>query len=332
MADLLLYSADELDDLARTRLRGATRLGGTARATWAQARRLCAVLGAADPEGPGVEKLVRGRLTRLRTMAKDLDRALRTPPAAGPQLRTLQERLRRWGLSTDVVEARAELTERLQQSGTRDGQARAPELARRIRVLVPTRMALPLVCPADLPQLFRHPAVLTDWLPVVSAVRPAMAALEAAELLSAKTWAAATSDRSNDPWVAPEADRHGVAKDMRIQFAIGPGVSSRGRAGVVRLDSWGETVPAPRHTSWTAFGYDAPRARAPQAVLVVVPADNQQVLDLAQVRGAVLQARSLARVRSLTGAIPETLAAALPLGVVEAVGDTTAARLVEGGV
>jgi hypothetical protein len=332
IADLLLYSADELDELARTRLRGASRVGGNARGVWAQARRLCAVLGAADPEGPGVEKLVRERLTRLRTMAKDLDRMLGTPPAAGPQQRTLQERLWRWGLPAGAAEAKAELAARLADAGTRDGQARAPELARRIRVLVPTRVALPLVCPAQLPQLFKHPAVLTDWLPVLAAVRPQMAVLEAAQLLTEKTWAAATSDRSNDPWVSPAADSAGVATDMRIQFAIGPGVSSRGRAGVVRLDSWGETVPAPRHTTWTAFGYDAPRARAPQAVLVVVPADNQQVLDLAQVRGAVLQARRLARVRSLSGAIPESLAAALPLGVVEAVGETTAVRLVEEGV
>lgn len=332
VADLLLYSADELDDIARERLGGALRLGGTARATRAQARRLCDVLGAPTPERVGVEKVLRRRLTRLRAMAKDLGRALASPPSAAPQRRALQERLRRWGLPQEPALARPELAERVRQAGSGDEQAGPAELARRIRLLVPTRATLPLICPATLPTLFTHPNVLTDWLPVVAAVRPRMADLEAAELLTTGRWVAATSDRRNDPWVSPAPDRHGVSTDLQLSVAVGPAVTSGGRAGVVRLDAWGETVPAPRHTSWTAFGYDAPRARAPQAVLVVVPADTERKLDLAQVRGAALQARRLARVRSLTGATPETLATGLPLGVVEAVGETTATRLVEGGI
>jgi hypothetical protein len=49
----------------------------------------------------------------------------------------------------------------------------------------------------------------------------------------------------------------------------------------------------------------------------VVPADTDSKLDVEQTRGAVLQARTLARVRSLTEGSPEAVAIGVPLGVVE---------------
>ncbi|MBA2550927.1 MAG: hypothetical protein H0V13_07735 [Nocardioidaceae bacterium] len=325
LADTLMYSADALDDLARSRLDHAGRLGGTAHETLAQVTRLASLLGARTPEGALAEQQLRSRLGRLRAMAKDLAQDLASPPPPGPKRRRLIERTRRWGLPVDIASARVELAQR-RKIGTGDAKAPAEEVARRIRQLVPTLAPLPLVCPRTLPQVFGHREVLTDWLPVMAAVRPPMAKLEAAALLSDQQWASATSDRRDDPWAAPEPDRHGVSTDQHLTVVVGPGLGTRpGRpVGVVPLDAWGETVPAPRHTSWTAFGYDAPRARAPQAVLVVVPADTESPLDLAQVRGAVLKARQLARVRSSTGQTPDGVLVGLPLGVVEAVGDAAA--------
>ncbi|MBA3800212.1 MAG: hypothetical protein H0X18_14185 [Geodermatophilaceae bacterium] len=332
LADTLMFSPAELDDVARQRLGGARHVDGDGHSKLAAVRRLCAALGVRSPEGKLAHDALRARLTRLRLMAKDLAEVLSSPPPPGPRRRALEERLRRWGLPEKVAEAEAELAER-RKLGTGDATAPADELANRIRTLLPTRIPLPLVCPAVLPDVFEHESVLTQWLPVVAAVRPTMADLEAAVLLTDKPWPSATSDRRENPWAAPEPDRHGVSTDSHLSVIVGPGVGGRaGRpVGVVRLDSWGETIPASRHTTWTAFGYDAPRARAPQAVLVVVPADTEAPLDLEQVRAAVLKARQLARIRSLTGATPDDVSIGLPLGVVETVGPT-AATLVEEGV
>jgi len=332
LADTLMFSPGELDELARSRLGGAPHLGGNARTTLAHVARLSRVLGARTPDGGVALTQLRARLGRLRLMAKDLAADLASPPAAGAKRRTLIERVRRWGLPEDLAQARTELSQR-RKLGPGDATASADELARRIRHLVPTRLPLPLVCPGVLPQMFGHTSVMTRWLPVMAAVRPTMAKLEAAALLNDKPWRSATSDRSENPWAAPAPDRHGVSGDQHLSVAVGPGLGRRPGhpVGVVQLDAWGETVPAPRHTSWTAFGYDAPRARAPQAVLVVVPADTESPLDLAQVRRAVLKARQLARIRSLTGVTPEAVSIGLPLGVVEAVGPT-AATMVEEGV
>ena len=65
--------------------------------------------------------------------------------------------------------------------------------------------------------------------------------------------------------------------------------------------------------------YDAPRARAPQAVLVVVPSDLTAGLEVDEARRAVLTARDLARARSVTST-PDDLSIGLPSGVVEAAG------------
>ena len=333
LADTLLYSPAELDELARRRLDGARHLGGNARGILARLARLCAMLGARTPEGELALKQLRARIRRLREMSKDLAADLASPPPAGPRRRALVERVRRWGLPEDLAEARSELAARRRTLGAGDATASAGELARRIRALLPTGLLLPLVCPGRLPQMFAHTSVLTRWLPVMAAVRRSMAELEAAALLNDNTWPSATSERSNDPWAPPPPDRHGVSTDKHLSVAVGPGLGRRtgNPVGLVRLDAWGETVPARRHTSWTAFGYDAPRARAPQAVLVVVPAEPGSPLDLAQVRGAVLKARQLARVRSLTGATPEAVSIGVPLGVVESVG-TAAATMTDEGV
>jgi hypothetical protein len=339
LADALMFSQHELGELARDRLGARHGLAGSAGPTLIQLARLSGLLGAhppqADPdtpEGRQVLEILRGRLRRLRRMAGDLATALRhPPPPPGPRRRALVERLHRWGLAEDVKEAGLRLAER-RKLGTGDDRASADELVRRIRQLVPAQQPLPLVCPGTLPELFPHPTVLTEWLPVMAAVRPALADLEVAMLLSDQHWPAATSDSRNDPWAAPEQDKHGVSTDQHVTVAVGPASTQRRSqpVGLVRLDAYGETVPARRHTSWTAFGYDAPRARAPQAVLIVVPADTTSLLDVAQVRRAVLKARQLARVRA-QALTPDALSIGMPLGVVEVVGDA-AATLVDEGI
>ena len=41
----------------------------------------------------------------------------------------------------------------------------------------------------------------------------------------------------------------------------------------VAIDGWAETIPSRLHSTWAAFGYDAPRARPQQVILLAVPAD-----------------------------------------------------------
>jgi hypothetical protein len=88
--------------------------------------------------------------------------------------------------------------------------------------------------------------------------------------------------------------------------AIGPAIgapAAAGPVGVALLDDWAETIPSTEHATWAAFGYDSPRARAPQAVLLALPPDPSLPLDDDQLLGIVLAARELARVRMVTPGI-----------------------------
>ena len=146
---------------------------------------------------------------------------------------------------------------------------------------------LPLVCTATLPALAPAPDLDRDWLEVVAAVRPAVARLEAQQLLA--DWPAVTTDPAR-MWAVPEPSERRVV-------VYGPAAGAGGPVGVALLDDWAETVPSPRHTTYAAFGYDAPRARAPQAVLLAVPPDERVPLTADALPGIVLATRELARAR-----------------------------------
>ena len=70
-----------------------------------------------------------------------------------------------------------------------------------------------------------------------------------------------------------------------------------GDVAVALLDDWAETVPGRNHATHAAFGFDAPRARAPQAVLLAVPPDEQVPLSAAGLASIVTATRQLARAR-----------------------------------
>jgi hypothetical protein len=118
-------------------------------------------------------------------------------------------------------------------------------------------------------------------------VRPALARLEAHQLR--RPWAAAASAFER-LWTVPEPGEQRVV-------VYGPGLGAAGPVAVALLDDWAETVPSPRHTTYAAFGYDAPRARAPQAVLLAVPPDEQVALTADALPGIVLSTREQARAR-----------------------------------
>jgi hypothetical protein len=307
VADVVLHHQADLDALAEGRL-GAVPTGGAARRRRAELDRLCALVGpqeglppvwtepvasAAELEAATAtrraegESQLRGRLAALRAAAATLagDLAADPPPpdavaAAG-----------RWGLVTHDADdgLAARLASRLARAGNpaEDGAADAATLGARIRALLAPAAGLPLLCTGEAPPVVRDDTLDTTWLEVVAAVRPAVARLEAHQLRRA--WPAAATDPGR-LWTVPQPGRHDVV-------VYGPNAGDPGPAALAVLDQWAETVPSTRHTTHAAFGFDAPRARAPQAVLLAVPADEQVPLSADTLPEVVLAARELARAR-----------------------------------
>jgi hypothetical protein len=146
------------------------------------------------------------------------------------------------------------------------------------------RLLLPVFTPnADLNKV---------WLELVAAVRPRLAALEASQLDPTRpAWssAVATPDGSTDPW-------HSSGP---VVVAYGPGVNNGGaQVAIAALDGWSDSVPSRRHATVAAFGFNAPKSRAPQAVLVAVPPDISQRLDNAKLLDVILETRELVHARA----------------------------------
>lgn len=283
--DTVLIPRDRLHELVANVL-GGPATGGTAPDRHAVADRLCSLL-EAQHGLPGLlgatgEDELRTRLGTLRTAAADVLTALVADP---PQTGTAA----RWGLPADPEQAGQLLTLRLEQAGdpADDATADAAALSERIRVLLAPVTGLPLICKGTLPATVITPALDRDWLEVVAAVRPALARLEAHQLLH--PWPGAVDDPAR-LWTKPEQGEHRLV-------IYGPGLQSDDPVAIALLDDWAETVPSDQHTTFAAFGFDAPRARAPQAVLLAVPSDEQVPLAPDALPGIVLATRELARAR-----------------------------------
>ena len=125
-----------------------------------------------------------------------------------------------------------------------------------------------------------------DWLAMAAAVRPHLARIEASqfeadlsELPRLQTWSNAPDDHWQTGELASYLDRHdhqadpaGTMKRFVAAYSTAD-LSSHGRVAVGLIDSWTESAPRTMQTTTAAFGFDAPAARAPQAVLIAVPPD-----------------------------------------------------------
>lgn len=149
------------------------------------------------------------------------------------------------------------------------------------------------VAAADVVRMTGNLAPDTDlddqWLTVVASVRPELARLEAAQLaqtLPADSVAALApwSNSPGDHWQTAALQQHVAARDQGVDpgGSIAPLVAAYSAADLLDpdariaiglIDSWSESVPRPVQTSTAAFGFNAPAARAPQAILVAVPPD-----------------------------------------------------------
>lgn len=108
----------------------------------------------------------------------------------------------------------------------------------------------------------------------------------------------------------PKAPPHGSLSLVLHGFdAFEPGKSFAG----ILVDAWTETIPADTETTAVTFHYDAPGARAPQAVLLAVhPAVSPENWDFGLLVDTVNEAADLARLRTLSAAELAPMGSFLP--------------------
>ncbi|MCC7125205.1 MAG: hypothetical protein IT178_10185, partial [Acidobacteria bacterium] len=187
-------------------------------------------------------------------------------------------------------------------------------LRRAIRAVVghPELPVLPVVPTSLLPPLRQVADVDRDWLEIVAAVRPRLAPLEARQLDPEQaSWpgAVAALDASINPWRSSGA----------VVVAYGPGIDTAGATvAIAALDAWSDSIPSRTHDTFAAFGFNAPKSRAPQAVLVAVPPDISQRLDNAALLDVVLETRELAHARAPRQPAESTLPHATSTALVSA--------------
>ena len=152
------------------------------------------------------------------------------------------------------------------------------------------------------------------WLTLVAPTRANLARLEALQLEMERpltTW----SSSPGDPWQkaliaenlarrdTPHEKQAGESvlglRNERFVAAYGTAETWTGATVAVGLiDAFSEAIPMPQRTSTAAFGFNAPAARAPQAILLAVPPKPRQRLDNALVRQIVAETRQLAHART----------------------------------
>lgn len=180
------------------------------------------------------------------------------------------------------------------------------------------------------------PGLDEDWLPVVAAVRPHPARLEALQLEALVGGAAGfapVSTAPGDPWqtAALAVLRETPGRRTALpRFVAGYGLGDVWAfdvpVAVGLVDSWSESVPQARQTTTAAVGFNAPAARPPQAILLAVPPDLSAgygaPADTGSLLRAVVDAREAAHARAVRTEDLGALLAAVPTALLDGTGDT----------
>ena len=88
-----------------------------------------------------------------------------------------------------------------------------------------------------------------------------------------------------------------IAADSRVNIvSIGP-LPATGPVEGLLLESWNETTPGLETTTGIAMHYDAPRSRAPQAILLAVPPTPGTPWSMDTLQAVLLETAELARLR-----------------------------------
>ncbi|HET6625083.1 MAG TPA: hypothetical protein VFG63_01725 [Nocardioidaceae bacterium] len=167
------------------------------------------------------------------------------------------------------------------------------------------------------------PTAPAAWLHRSALVRPELDAF-AGLMLHAEAGGSAVADqlsivqlphRPGVPWVALPFGELGAPPHGSLGLVLHswrPFDPARAFAGVV-VDAWTETIPADTDTTAVTFHYDAPGARAPQAVLLAVhPARDPTTWSFELLLDTVNEAADLARMRTLSAAELAPMGSFLP--------------------
>ena len=302
----------------------------------------------ATPPDDAVRAELRERYERLRNVAALLIDELGVRATSGDAARLREALLlaARWGITPavqvdDTLEervsrARDALQERLNAAPDAAGvtSVAAHQLAAAIAELAAPEGQIAVLSRIDLrgwPTTFTAtPTLDQDWLTINAPVRVPLARLEAYQLdatLQRRPALKAWTNRPNDPWQM-NVPATGAAPASRLVAIYGPaGVLPDDTADLATvaaglLDSWGETIPDVEQATRAAFGFNAPAARAPQAILLAVPPVEDEPLTPEMLVDIVAETRELARARMATPAELHAFDALLPLMMLPASGIT----------
>jgi hypothetical protein len=168
------------------------------------------------------------------------------------------------------------------------------------------------------------------WLAVSAAVRPSLARVEAAQLGARHLRHGAPlgvwSNSAGDPWQTDLVERNAEKRQSgkltkmtfdRLVVAFGePEALAANDVAVALIDQFSESVPMPQRSTYGAFGFNAPAARPPQAILLGLPSRPDRRLDADETLRIVRETRDLLRVRAAQPG--EATHAALPSAWLEA--------------
>lgn len=149
------------------------------------------------------------------------------------------------------------------------------------------------------------------WLTVVASVRQPLARLEALQLeLDAPL--TAWSSSPGDPWhtgvnqtVQQNLSKREAGSVLQMSLgdrfvaAYGSSTAWAGeKVAVGMMDAFSEAIPMPQRKTTVGFGFNAPAARPPQAILLAVPPQPRQRLDDDLVLQIVTETRELCHART----------------------------------
>jgi hypothetical protein len=268
-----------------------------------------------DAELIGRYAAARGAATALTGLLHDQAALLGSADlgsADEPSLRRILTACTAWGIAPDPPEpdgpARLAALARLALPQLQDRLAAAPDqgaaaqlsraafLGAAQALVSPTgQVAILAATPArHIPAIQETADLDEQWLTVTAAVRPALARLEAHQLTAAAPFTA-WANRAADLWQANPQDTRSL-----IALYAGPGLDLGAPGDAVAaaaLDQFDEVIPAAEQRTGAAFGFDAPAARAQQAILLAVPPVTGTPLDQATLAQILVETRELAHAR-----------------------------------
>ncbi|MCP4469963.1 MAG: hypothetical protein GY815_04620 [Gammaproteobacteria bacterium] len=171
-----------------------------------------------------------------------------------------------------------------------------------------------------------------EWLSVVAAVREPLARIETLQLdaiIEGVPPLSIWTDRPTDPWqMAAHQDPDGRRRGTQLRVVFGPagtleGLSPQTPVAMGLVDAWSERVPETDQSAGLAFHFNAPSARAQNAILAVTPPRLRDPLDVPVLIDALRDARALARARMVPADRVSDFASALSLALLPAGGGMT---------